>query len=117
MGSPDAFFIAPRHFHCRECHATTFIDAESPKATRARTRLLKPVPTEAERRILDHLIGKRNKLIARDMGIAKGTVKARIKQHYMHDKGVRRMLAVDRLGSKKRNRHKTVTVNQYRSDR
>jgi len=34
------------------------------------------------------------------MGIAKGTVKAHIKQHHMHDKG-RRMLAVDRLGSKK----------------
>jgi hypothetical protein len=49
--------------------------------------------------------------------IAEGTVKAHIKQHHMHDKGVRRMPAVDRLGSKKRNRHETVTVNPYRSDR
>jgi len=36
--------------------------------------------TEQENRILEHLIdGKRNKLIARDMGIAEGTVKVHVK--------------------------------------
>jgi len=36
--------------------------------------------TEQESRILDHLVdGKSNKLIARDMGIAEGTVKVHVK--------------------------------------
>jgi two-component system nitrate/nitrite response regulator NarL len=44
------------------------------------TQLSEAGLTEQENRILEHLVdGKSNKLIARDMGIAEGTVKVHVK--------------------------------------